>query len=48
MSKFWDKKLRDMEIRKLQEQAGMSVKDLAIKFKISQQTIQRALEGGKI
>jgi len=45
MSKYWNKRLRDMEIRQLAKE--LSIKELAIKFNVSIRTIQRVLEETK-
>ena len=40
----WLKKLRDKEIARLANDEGRGVKELALKFGVSQRTVQRALK----
>lgn len=44
MSKFWDRRFRQRDIRKLMEQKGMTIEELALKLGVSQRTIQRDLK----
>lgn len=44
MNNSWNQILRQREIRKLMQQKGMTVEDLALKLGVSQRTIQRDLK----